>query len=81
MGQQHMRIFATAHGRCARRARLFALLLFVCGGAASVEAPEQVVLQLNWKHQFQFAGYYGAVVRGYYREAGFAVAISEPGPD
>lgn len=36
-----------------------------------------VVLQLNWKHQFQFAGYYAAIEKGYYRDAGFEVQVNE----
>ncbi len=42
-------------------------------------APElqTITLQLNWKHQFQFAGYYAAIDRGYYREAGFDVRLKE----
>lgn len=43
-------------------------------------ALEQVVLQLKWKHQFQFAGYYAAQEKGYYREAGLEVTIREAGP-
>lgn len=34
-------------------------------------------MQLNWKHQFQFAGYYVAVEKGYFRDAGFEVSLSE----
>ncbi|HLO61970.1 MAG TPA: ABC transporter substrate-binding protein, partial [Azonexus sp.] len=40
-------------------------------------ALERVVLQLNWKHQFQFAGYYAAIDKGYFRDAGFEVALRE----
>src|SRR2546423_1368298 len=29
-----------------------------------------VRLQLKWRHQFQFAGFYTALEKGYYREAG-----------
>lgn len=49
----------------------------------AVAAPERVVLQLKWRHQFQFAGYYAAVANGYYREAGFEVELREavPGQD
>ncbi|MDK2126972.1 GGDEF domain-containing protein [Parachitinimonas caeni] len=36
-----------------------------------------VTLQLKWKHQFQFAGYYMAEAKGYYREAGLTVAMVE----
>ena len=37
-------------------------------------------LQLRWQHQFQFAGYYMALEKGYYRDAGLSVAIAEGGP-
>ncbi len=57
---------------------LAALLLAVLPAQAqNVRTPEQVVLQLKWKHQFQFAGYYAAVEKGYYRDAGFNVDIRE----
>lgn len=36
-----------------------------------------VRLQLKWKHQFQFAGYYAAVEQGFYRDAGLNVEIIE----
>ena len=36
-----------------------------------------VNVQLKWKHQFQFAGYYAALKNGYYREAGLAVNLIE----
>lgn len=42
-----------------------------------------VTLQLKWTHAFQFAGYYAAQMRGYYREAGLEVTLREarPGDD
>jgi diguanylate cyclase (GGDEF)-like protein len=42
-----------------------------------------VRLQLKWRHQFQFAGFYTALEKGYYREAGFAVTAipGTPGTD
>ena len=46
-----------------------------------VAALDQVSLQLKWKHQFQFAGYYAALEQGFYRDAGFDVNIREGGPD
>lgn len=36
-----------------------------------------ITLQLNWKHQFQFAGYYAAIEKGFYRDAGFEVQLKE----
>ncbi|WP_019026869.1 diguanylate cyclase [Colwellia piezophila] len=49
----------------------FSVLLF----SANVHAVEKVVLQLKWKHQFQFAGFYAAVKQGYYEEEGLSVEI------
>ncbi len=43
-------------------------------------ALDQVSLQLKWKHQFQFAGYYAALEQGFYRDAGLDVIIREGGP-
>jgi signal transduction histidine kinase len=61
--------------------------LVIMGGLVGVgrgaEDSDQVVLQLKWRHQFQFAGYYAAVQQGYYREAGLNVLLLEakPGED
>jgi diguanylate cyclase (GGDEF)-like protein/PAS domain S-box-containing protein len=57
----------------------FLLLLFVLLPLPA-GALEKVVLQLKWHHQFQFAGYYAAAAKGYYREAGLDVRIVEAGP-
>src|SRR5713226_739149 len=43
-------------------------------------ALDPVSLQLKWKHQFQFAGYYAALEQGFYRKAGLDVTIREGGP-
>src|SRR3981081_4866883 len=43
-------------------------------------ALDTVSLQLKWKHQFQFAGYYAALEQGFYRDAGLDVTIREGGP-
>ncbi|SFV03973.1 EAL domain-containing protein [Pseudoduganella namucuonensis] len=40
-------------------------------------AQEKIVLQLKHFHQFQFAGYYAALEKGFYREAGLDVRIVE----
>lgn len=36
-----------------------------------------VKLKLKWKHQFQFAGYYAAQIKGFYKSAGLNVEIIE----
>ncbi|MCP4337457.1 MAG: ABC transporter substrate-binding protein [Desulfobulbaceae bacterium] len=48
--------------------------------ASQVNAQtDKVVLQLAWKHQFQFAGYYAALHKGFYRESGLDVTLVEGG--
>jgi len=61
-------------------ALLFAvfLALFLIGQPA--RALEAVSLELRWFHQFQFAGYYAALEKGFYREAGLDVTLKEGGP-
>ena len=48
--------------------------------SASLQAMTPVVLQLKWSHGFQFAGYYAALEKGYYRDAGLDVHIREASP-
>jgi class 3 adenylate cyclase/ABC-type nitrate/sulfonate/bicarbonate transport system substrate-binding protein len=55
---------------------LFALVL----QPHPASALDNVSLQLKWKHQFQFAGYYAALEKGFYREHGLDVRIREGGP-
>ncbi|MGQ2981079.1 MAG: ABC transporter substrate-binding protein [Polaromonas sp.] len=40
-----------------------------------------MTLQLKWLHQFQFAGYYAAQAKGFYRDEGLEVTIREGGAD
>ena len=49
--------------------------------AAKAEAADKVTLQLKWVTQAQFAGYYVAQAKGYYKEAGLDVTIKPGGPD
>lgn len=41
----------------------------------SAAAADNVVLQLKWEHEFQFAGYYAALWQGYYEREGLDVEI------
>ncbi|GAB6069369.1 hypothetical protein JCM30760_04660 [Thiomicrorhabdus hydrogeniphila] len=34
-----------------------------------------ISVQTNWKHQFQFAGFYAAIKQGYYQKAGLDVTV------
>ena len=48
-------------------------------GSAS-PSLEKVTMQLRWLHQFQFAGYYAALHKGFYREHGLDVKIVAGSP-
>ncbi len=45
--------------------------------ATSSTPSTPITVQLKWKHQFQFAGFYAAVEKGFYQEAGFDVTLKE----
>ena len=45
--------------------------------ANSLSNPKKVTLQLEWKHQFEFAGFYAAIEKGYYKDLGLEVEIKE----
>nr|MBL0708107.1 ABC transporter substrate-binding protein [Sulfurimonas sp.] len=54
-----------------------ALYLLTILLSLNVSANEKVSLQLQWKHQFQFAGYYMAKEKGFYEDVGLEVDIRE----
>lgn len=60
--------------------RLKLLIFLTLLQAQFAGADNHLVLQLKWKPQFQFAGYYVAQELGYYTEAGLAVEIRPGGP-
>jgi ABC-type nitrate/sulfonate/bicarbonate transport system substrate-binding protein len=47
---------------------------------AASDAPEVINFQLRWHHQFQFAGYYAAIEKGYYLNEGLDVRLHEGAP-
>jgi NitT/TauT family transport system substrate-binding protein len=63
--------------------RLLAAVIAVCGVSlgASATAADKVTVQLKWLPQAQFAGYYVAQAKGYYKDAGLDVTIKPGGPD
>src|SRR6266403_2737290 len=62
-----------------RRLAIAACMILLASHPAAALDP--VSMQLKWKHQFQFAGYYQALEQGFYRAAGLDVIIREGGPD
>jgi ABC-type nitrate/sulfonate/bicarbonate transport system substrate-binding protein len=59
------------------------LLFYFSNSIAAGVNLDRVNLQLKWSHQFQFAGYYAAQEKGFYRDVGLDVNIipAKPGDD
>jgi NitT/TauT family transport system substrate-binding protein len=51
------------------------------GAIGSARAADPLTLQLKWVAQAQFAGYYVAAAKGFYKSAGLDVTIRPGGPD
>ncbi len=60
---------------------LLAAAIALTGVVTQAQAAEKVTVQLKWVPQAQFAGYYMAQAKGYYKEAGLDVTIKPGGPD
>jgi len=68
---------------------LLVFIIFVCFsfGIPHVSAENSaqkkltpINVQLKWRHQFQFAGYYAAAYKGIYQNAGLGVTLREANP-
>jgi NitT/TauT family transport system substrate-binding protein len=57
------------------------LAVATTASASKHSSLTKVTLQLKWVPQAQFAGYYAALDRGYYRAAGLDVTIKPGGPN
>ncbi len=61
--------------------KLASFLLLACPSSLYAQTLTPVSLELRWHHQFQFAGYYAALHKGFYLEAGLDVTLKEGGPE
>lgn len=64
--------------------RTLKLLIFFFASltvAKSSHASTKIEVQLRWYHQFQFAGYYAAKIKGFYENAGLEVELIEGSPE
>jgi ABC-type nitrate/sulfonate/bicarbonate transport system substrate-binding protein/GGDEF domain-containing protein/ABC-type amino acid transport substrate-binding protein len=56
----------------------YAIFILLVGTLCLQAAPlQKVTLQLQWKHQFEFAGFYAAKEKGFYEEVGLDVKLRE----
>jgi NitT/TauT family transport system substrate-binding protein len=63
------------------RTILLAGALALGAATAATAQADKVTIQLKWVTQAQFAGYYVAKDKGFYKEAGLDVTIKPGGPD
>ena len=68
------------HNKPATKFLLFIASTLLLLGPGLLHA-EVVHLQLRWHHQFQFAGYYAALEKGYYRDEGLDVELHAGTPE
>ena len=59
---------------------LAALVISATAGSVA-QAADKLALQLQWVTQAQFAGYYVALDKGYYKDENLDVTIKPGGPD
>ncbi len=53
------------------------IIIFLSSHSLYGDQLQKVTLELLWKHQFEFAGYYMAIEKGFYKEAGIEVELKE----
>lgn len=59
------------------RHAVVSFLLLSFAGVVPAQSEQRIVLQLPWKHQFEFAGYYAAIEQGFYAKRGLYVELRE----
>lgn len=67
---------ARRRGGCA-----LAALVAIVAAIGAAQAQDKMAVQLKWVTQAQFAGYFVAKDKGFYKEAGLDVTIKPGGPD
>src|SRR6202167_2666339 len=63
------------------RAKAILTFLVLTGLCAAAHAGDAVTVRLKWYNQAQFAGFYVAQAKGFYKAAGLDVIIQPGGPD
>lgn len=56
--------------------RIFLVVILLFGISFGSEI-KKVSVQLNWKYQFEFAGYIAAIEKGFYKDVGLDVSLNE----
>lgn len=59
------------------RLHITIFLLLISHIALFGDGLTKVSIELQWRHQFEFAGFYAAIEKGYYKEVGLEVELME----
>ena len=62
---------------CITQRKLMQKLLLLLFPFLLVASMQKVSVQLEWKHQFEFAGFYAAIEQGYYEDMNLEVELKE----
>ena len=57
--------------------KIIFILTIILSQSIFANEQKKVSLQLEWKHQFEFAGFYTALEKGYYKDIGIELEIKE----
>ena len=61
---------------------LMAILISACGPQPTPVVPaDRVTVQLSWFHGVEYAGFYTAVEKGYYKEENIEIVLNPGGPE
>ncbi|MBL0343894.1 ABC transporter substrate-binding protein [Candidatus Villigracilis affinis] len=61
---------------------LMAILISACGSQPTPVVPaDKVTIQLSWFHGVEYAGFYTAVEKGYYKEENIEIVLNPGGPE
>jgi len=55
----------------------FCFFVLLTSWFAALASTDTIIVQLKWKHQFQFAGYYAAQLKGFYQSENLYVKFKE----
>ncbi len=68
--------------KLSRLQRIIPVLVLICSLPILVQAQalQQVSLQMQWKHQFEYAGFYAAIAQGFYQDEGLQLELREIAP-
>ena len=60
---------------------IIAIFISACGNQAAPAPADKVTVQLSWFHGVEYAGFYTAVEKGYYKAENIEIVLNAGGPE